>query len=66
MTKYGEVHRTFTHGMVHGGMGTIFIAFPIIAINGLFERRSWKYILIHTGYWLISLVLMGGVICAFL
>lgn len=66
LTKYGHVHRTFTHGMVHGGFATVIIAFPIIAINSLFERRGWKYIWIHTGYWFISLMLMGGVVCAFL
>lgn len=65
MEKYGHVHRSFPHGVVHGIIATIMFAFPIIAINSLFERKSWKYIFIHTGYWLICLALMGGVICAF-
>jgi uncharacterized protein DUF1761 len=64
--KYSQLHRTFSHGAVHGIIATLFFALPLIAINSLFERRGWKYILIHTGYWLISLVLMGGVICKFL
>jgi len=66
MEKYGHVHRSFSHGVVHGIIATLMFAFPIIAINSLFERRGWKYILIHAGYWLITLTLMGGVICAFL
>lgn len=66
MEKYGHLHRNFTHGLVHGIIATIFFIFPIIAINSLFERRSWKYILMHTGYWLISASLMGGVLCQFL
>ncbi len=64
--KYGHLHRTFSHGCVHGGIVAMFLAFPLISIISLFERRSWKYVLVHTGYWFISLVLMGGVISAFL
>jgi len=63
MAKYGDRHRSFTHGMAHGSFVTIFFILPIIAINALFERRSWKYILIHAGYWWISLMLMGGLLC---
>jgi len=64
MTDYGDRSRSFTHGMIHGWMVTIFFVLPIIGINALFERRSWKYILIHVGYWAICLALMGGVICS--
>jgi len=66
MTKYGDRHRGFAHGAIHGGMVSVFFILPIIAINALFEMRGWKYILIHFFYWLISLVLMGGVLCAIL
>jgi hypothetical protein len=31
----------------------------------LFERRSWKYIFINAGYWILTLTLMGGIICAY-
>lgn len=65
MASYGDMHRTFGHGALHGVFTTIFFVLPIIAINALFERRGWKYIGIHTGYWLITLALMGGVICQF-
>lgn len=63
MTKYSDRHRSFTHGMAHGSFVVIFFILPIIAINALFERRSWKYIFIHAGYWWISLMLMGGLLC---
>ena len=63
MGKYGDVHRTFGHGALHGAFYTIFAVLPVIAINSLFERRGWKYILIHTGYWLITLTIMAGVLC---
>lgn len=64
MAKYGINFRTFSHGATHGIIATLFFAFPLLAINAQFERQSWKYILIHTGYWMITLALMGGLICA--
>jgi len=64
MAKYGDRHRTFTHGMVHGFEKTIFVALPLIGIVSTFERRGWKYVLIHTGYWLITLMLVGGLLSA--
>lgn len=64
MSKYGTRFRSFGHGAAHGLMIAIFVALPFLAIHSLFERRSWKYILIHLGYWAICLVLMGGVLCS--
>lgn len=65
MADYGTAYRTFKHGALHGFMSGLFFAFPIIGINGLFERKSWKYIFIHAGFWIVSLTLMGGIICGF-
>ncbi|HRN41812.1 MAG TPA: DUF1761 family protein [Vicingus sp.] len=31
----------------------------------MFERKGFKYIAINSGYWIITLGLMGGVICQF-
>ena len=64
MVLYGDRFRTFGHGAIHGTMLTLFFVFPLIAINALFERRGWKYIFIHSGFWLINLILMGGLLCA--
>jgi hypothetical protein len=38
---------------------------PVITVSALFEQRSWKYIAIHAGYWIVCLGLMGGLISAF-
>ncbi|MCB0760582.1 MAG: DUF1761 domain-containing protein [Flavobacteriales bacterium] len=65
MAKYGTMHRTFGHGAAHGLFGGIFFMLPILATNALFERKGFKYIAINAGYWLLTLVLMGGVICQF-
>ncbi len=64
MADYGDAFRTFKHGALHGFMSGLFMILPITAINGLFEQKSWKYILITAGYWIVSLTIMGGIICA--
>lgn len=66
MTDYGTAFRTFKQGALHGFMSGLFFAFPVIAINGLFERKSWIYILIHAGYWLVTLTIIGSLICGWL
>ncbi|MCD0470770.1 DUF1761 domain-containing protein [Flavobacterium sp. JAS] len=65
MADYGTAYRTFKHGALHGFMSGLFFAFPVIGINSLFERKSWKYIFIHAGFWIVCLTLMGGIICGF-
>lgn len=63
METYGDRYRTWGHGALHGGVIAILIALPVIAINGLWEKKSWKYIWIHTGYWIVSMTLMGALLC---
>ncbi len=63
MEKYGDKFKTFKHGAFHGFIGSITVALPIIGIIAMFERRSGKYIFIHWGYWAITMMLMGGLIC---
>jgi len=63
MADYGTAFRTFKHGALHGFMSGLFFALPLIAINGLFERKSWKYIFIHAGYWTVSMTIMGAIVC---
>ena len=66
MEKFGDRHRTFGHGALHGVIAGVLIALPLIVIDGLFERKSSKLIAINVGYWITALTLMGGVICKFL
>jgi hypothetical protein len=65
MAKYGNNYRTFKHGVLHGVIAGLFFALPVFGINALFERKSFQYIAIHTGYWVVTLGLMGGIICQF-
>ncbi len=48
MADYGHAYRTFKHGMLHGFIAGLFLALPIVGINALFERKSWK---IYTYQW---------------
>jgi hypothetical protein len=63
MADYGDAFRTFEHGALHGFMSGIFLALPIIAMNVLFEQKSWKYTAVHAGYWIVMLTIMGSIIC---
>ena len=63
MADYGMAFRSFKHGALHGFISGLLFVLPIIAINGLFEHKSWKYIIIHGGYWIVTLTIMGAIIC---
>lgn len=64
MADYGSAFRTFKHGALHGFITGLFLALPIIGVGALYERRSFKYVLIAGGYWVVSMMIMGGIICA--
>ena len=63
--RFYHNHRTFGHGALHGAFAAIFFVLPIIGTHALYESKSYKYVGIHFGYWLINFVLMGGLICQF-
>jgi len=65
MGKYGDKHRSFGHGALHGALAGLFLALPFIAISAMFEHRPWKLIWIQVGYWVLTCTLMAGVICAY-
>lgn len=64
MADYGTAFRTFKHGMLHGFMTGLLFALPVVGTGALYEQRSWKYILVSGGYWVVSCMIMGGIICA--
>lgn len=66
MDLVGTGHRTFAHGALHGTIGGIMLALPIMATNALFEGKGFKYIAINAGYWIIAMMLMGGILSAWM
>lgn len=64
MDAYGSNHLSFGHGAFHAIIQAIIgFVIPILGYVSIFEKKSFKYFLVYLGYWLISLVLMAGVIC---
>lgn len=63
MNQYGDRFRTFGHGALHGSMIGLLLVMPVMATNAMFERKSVKYVLINSGYWIITIALMGGILC---
>lgn len=64
MADYGDAFRTFKHGAFHGLITGITMAMAIIGTNALYERKSAKYIFINSGYWIVVMMIMGGIIGA--
>ena len=64
MARFGDNFRTFKHGAFHGMLTGFMLVMPVLAINALFERKGFKYIAINSLYWIITLSIMGGIICA--
>ena len=65
MAKYGGEYRTFKHGAFHGALSAIFMALPILGISAMVERKRAKVVFAHLGYWIITLALVGGVVCGY-
>ena len=64
LAEYSGRHLSVGHGMIHGGIQTVLcFVLPILGYAVIFERKSKKYLFINLGFWIISLALMGGVIC---
>lgn len=55
---------SFGHGAFHGLEFAMMIAMPVMVINGLFERKNFKYLLINVLFWTITLIIMAGSIDA--
>ncbi len=62
MEEWEGKYRSYKHGALHGAMSGVFFVLPILAINAMFERKGWKYILINSGYWILTLGVMGAII----
>jgi len=55
---------TVTWGAAAGflaGFGWVFFA---LAVNSLYEQKSWKYVFINGGYWTVAFTVMGVIIGA--
>ena len=65
VSTYGDRFRTFKHGAFHGLLYGVFLVMPILGIIAMFDKKSFKYIAINASYWMLTLALMGGIVCKF-
>ena len=64
MSDYGDAFRTFKHGVFHGFLVGQVLALPALGRNALYEKRSFRYVLVTGGFWIVCFMVMGGIICA--
>ena len=65
MAQYGHHYRTFKHGAFHGTLFGFLAVLPIVAVNAMFERKSFVYIAINAGFWIVNCIIMGAILCHF-
>ena len=65
METYGNRHRTFGHGMVHGAEAGLFFGLAFLGITTLLQNKPFKLVWIHLVFWIICCSLMAGLVCAY-
>jgi len=66
LAKYGQKHRHFGHGVLHGAINTFLFIGPFLGFSILLERKKKGYLLLHFSYWLVTSMVIGGLISAFI
>lgn len=66
LATYKDRFRTFKHGALHGVLYGLFFATSILGIQAIFEKKTFKYVAINAGYWIVTLAVMGGIISKWL
>jgi hypothetical protein len=62
LAEYGGGFSRFSHGIVHGLGAAISFAAVFIGHSCLWRGKSFKFFSIDFGFWLVCMILMGGVI----
>ncbi len=66
LAQYGDKHRHFGHGVFHGAINALVFALPFIGLHALLEqKKNTRYVLLHLSYWLVTSMLIGGLISEF-
>jgi len=65
LAKYGNKHRHFGHGVLHGIINAFLFALPFIGIHAILDNQNKKYVIHHFSFWLITSMVIGGLIAAF-
>ena len=62
--KDGHSFVTFQHGVVHGIIFGITVLLPIFTTMSIFEKRKFSWGFVNWGYWVITSILMCGILSA--
>jgi len=65
LSEYGDKHRHFGHGVFHGIINAFVIAFPFVSVSLIVEGKSIKQLWYPFSYWLITSIVIGGLISQF-
>ncbi len=63
--KYGDKHRHFGHGVLHGVINALIFALPFLGITAILDQKSKRYLIYHFSFWLITSAIVGGLIAEF-
>jgi Protein of unknown function (DUF1761) len=63
MAVHGDAFRSYKHGALHGFFFGLLFVFPVMGVNAMFDQKSWKLLFVTSGYWIVSLTIMGAIIC---
>ncbi len=53
---------TFQHGIVHAITLALMILLPVFGTPALFEKRDWRWVLVHVGYWFCRIGVAAGIL----
>jgi len=65
LSKYGNKHRHFGHGVFHGIINAFVFALPFIGFHAILGQKNKSYVAHHFSYWLITSAVIGGLISEF-
>ena len=53
---------TFKHGIFHAIILTLMIMLPVFGTPALFEKRDWRWVMVHVGYWFCRIGAAAGIL----
>lgn len=63
--KYRYKHRHFGHGIFHGLIIAFIFQLPFVSFQTLVAKKDSRFLLLHFVYWLITSIVIGGLISQF-
>jgi hypothetical protein len=65
LAKYGDKHRHLGHGIFHGAINAFLFALPFTVVHAILNNKNRKYVMHNFLYWLLTSMIIGGLIAVF-